>query len=141
MIIEEQIVIDADCRKIWTIFTDLTCWPDWNHVIRNVRCNEQCLARGKVLSCFFRPYVFPVRVHIEVEESVPCERVVWSVHKKGFSARHEFLFESHHNGVLITSREVFTGVMVRLFGHLFPVKRMRALTVAFLRDLKTASEK
>jgi hypothetical protein len=66
--------------------------------------------------------------------------VIWSVRKKGFFANHEFLFQRQDQGILVTSRETFTGLLVILFGFLLPKKRMRALTITFLKDLKTASE-
>ncbi len=140
MVIEESITINADVEKIWKVFTDLSCWNNWTSVIRDVCCNEQCLTRGKSLTCCFSPFSFPINVKIEVEQLIPHQCVIWSVRKKGFFAHHEFLFQRHENGTLIISKEMFTGVFVRRFSFLLPKKRMRMLTKTFLRDLKKASE-
>jgi len=140
MVIEESILINTDLEKIWKVFTDLTCWNNWNSVITNACCDDQCLAHGTVITCCFRPFSFPINAQIKVNKVVPNECVTWSVRKKGFFANHEFLFQRKEQGIMVTSRETFTGLLVRLFGFLFPKKRMRALTTAFLNDLKMASE-
>ena len=140
MVIEERILISADSEKIWKVFTDITCWNNWNSVIRDACCDDQCLYHGTVITCSFRPFSFPISARIEVEEVIPNECVTWSVRKKGFFAYHEFLFQKQEKGVLVTSRETFNGLLLRFFRFLLPRKRMRALTAAFLKDLKTASE-
>ena len=140
MVVEERILINADLEKIWTVFTDLTCWNNWNSVIRDACCDDQCLAHGTVLTCCFRPFSLPVSAQIKVEKIIPNESVRWSVRKKGFLAHHEFLFQRQEQGILVISRETFSGLFVRLFGFLLPEKKMRALTTTFLKDLKMASE-
>jgi len=140
MVVEERILINADLEKIWTVFTDLTCWNNWNSVIRDACCDDQFLAHGTVITCCFRPFSFPINAQIKVEKIIPNKSVRWSVRKKGFLAHHEFLFQRLKGGILVISRETFTGLLVRLFGFLLPEKRMRALTTTFLKDLKMASE-
>lgn len=140
MVIEERILISADLEKIWKVFTDLTCWNKWNSVIRDACCNDQCLDNGTVITCCFRPFSFTIKARIDVETVIKHECVTWSVRKKGFLAYHEFLFQRHEKGVLVISKETFTGLLVRLFCFLFPKKRIRALSATFLKDLKMASE-
>lgn len=140
MIIQESIFINAKMDKVWKIFTDLTCWKDWNTVISNVCSNEKCFTCGGEILCCFRPFLFPVKTKIKVEEVIPYERIVWSAQKRGSSARNEFSFQSNERGVLVTSRETFTGFLVRAFGFFLPKRRMHTLIHAFLKDLKTASE-
>lgn len=140
MVIEESIIINADLGKVWETFTDLTCWKDWNTVMRNVCSDKKCITPGSELRCNFRPFFFPVKIEIKVEEVIPYERIIWSARKKGFSARNRFSFQKHKKGVLVTSRETFTGFIVRVFGFFLPVKKMRSMIAAFLKDLKRASE-
>jgi hypothetical protein len=140
MVIEEHILVKADLEKVWKVFTDLTCWNNWNSVIRDVSCDDQCIASGKMLRCQFRPLSFPMSVVIKVEQVIPTQSVIWSVRKKGFLAYHEFLFQRQKNRVLVISRETFSGVLVRLLKFLLPRKRIRMLTNTFLNDLKMASE-
>jgi len=140
MVIEEQILVNADLGRVWKVFTDLTCWNNWNSVIRDVCCDDQYLSHGKTLTCCFRPFLFPINVEVNVEKVIPNQCVIWIVRKKGFIAYHEFLFQRQENGVLITSRETFSGLLVRLFNLFLPRKRMRMFANTFLTDLKMASE-
>ena len=140
MVIEEHILVNAGVEKVWRVFSDLTCWNNWNSVIRDVSCDEQCIETGKILRCHFRPFVFPIRVEIKVEQVIPNQCVTWSVRKKGFLAYHEFLFREQENRVLVTSKETFSGVLVSLLKFLLPRKKIRMLTSTFLSDLKVASE-
>jgi len=140
MVIKASIHINANMDKVWETFTDLTCWNDWNTVIRDVYSSEKSLSSGGVLKCCFRPFLLPVNVKIEVEEVVPYESIVWSAKKRGLSARNTFFFEKYKGGVTVTSRETFKGSLVSFFGFLLPKKRMRTLISTFLQDLKTAAE-
>ena len=140
MIIEEAIAIHAPIEKVWNMFTDLTCWMQWNTVIRNVRSEERCLSNGKEVKCCLRPYIFPIKVRLRVEELIPFELITWSAKKKGLYARHEFIFEKQDSSVLVTSRETFAGLLSKASGAFLPKRKMQALTLRFLKDLKKASE-
>ena len=141
MIIKESLFINAPMKRVWDTFTDLTCWMDWNTVILDVSYEDRCLTNGKALKCCFRPFLFPIRVKIKIEEIRPHDRIIWSARKKGLYAFHEFFFEEVENGILVTSKESFSGLLAAASGFLLPLGRMRSLTRTFLKDLKTASEK
>jgi len=140
MLIEEVITIHAPIEQVWNTFTDLTCWMQWNTVIRNVRSEERCLSNGKEVKCCLRPYIFPIKVKLKVEELIPFELITWSAKKKGLYARHEFIFEKQDSSVLVTSRETFAGLLSKASGAFLPKRKMQALTLRFLKDLKKASE-
>ena len=140
MIIEEAIAIHAPIEKVWNTFTDLTCWMQWNTVIRNVRSDERSLSNGKEVKCSLYPFLFPITVNLRIKELIPHELIVWSARKKGLYARHEFIFGKKDNSVLVTSRETFTGLLSKASGALLPKRKMQALTTRFLKDLKKASE-
>jgi hypothetical protein len=140
VVIKEVIAIHAPIEKVWNTFTDLTCWRQWNTVIRNVRSEESCLSNGKEVKCCLRPYVFPIKVRLRVEELIPFELITWSAKKKGLYALHEFIFEKKDNSVLVTSRETFAGLLSSVSGAFLPKRKMQALTLRFLKDLKKASE-
>jgi hypothetical protein len=112
----------------------------WNTVISDVRSEETCLVHGKAIKCCFRPFFFPIKVQIKIEEMVPNERIVWSARKKGLFAFHEFIFQRKEKGLQVTSKETFSGLLASASGFLLPEKRMRSLTKTFLKDLKKASE-
>jgi hypothetical protein len=141
MLIEESVIIHSPLQKVWDTFTDITCWKDWNTVLRNVspEKTEILTEGGKVRFCIY-PFSFPVYFEPVIDEVIPHKRVVWSSGVYGLSARHEFVFEEVENGTLATSREVFKGFPVKALRFLFPRSRLRELTVAFLKDLKRAAE-
>jgi len=140
MVIRESITINATMKKVWRMFTELTCWMEWNTVMRNVCSDEKCLTYGDNLKCSFRPFLFPIKITIKIEGVVPYKHIVWSAKKRGLSARHEFFFQEHEKGVLVISTETFTGFLTKASGLLLPVRKMRTLTRTFLGDLKKASE-
>jgi hypothetical protein len=140
MIIKESVHINTSIKKVWNTFADLTRWMHWNTVIRDVNSDEKHLTRGKDIQCCFRPFLFPIKVRIRIEEIRPYDRIVWSARKKGLFALHEFFFEGSEKGVLVTSKETFTGLLVSTAGFLLPLQRMKSLTKTFLKDLKKASE-
>lgn len=140
MIIKESIHINAPMEKVWQTFTDLTRWTEWNTVMSDVVCDDRCLIKGKDIICCFRPFLFPVKVNIRIHEVVPFDRVVWTAQKKGLFAFHEFFFHEEGNGVLVTSKETFSGVLSSAGGILLPEKKIRDLTKTFLKDLKKALE-
>jgi hypothetical protein len=141
MIIKESIAIHAPMEKVWQTFTDLTRWTEWNTVMSDVVSDDSCLLNGKDIRCYFRPFLFPVKVKIKIHEIVPFNRVVWSAQKKGLFAFHEFFFQDAEKGVIVTSKETFSGLLSSAGGILLPEKRMRDLTKTFLKDLKKASER
>ncbi len=142
MVIEESIIVHASPQKVWETFTDLTCWKNWNTVLRNVSPDKtEILTKGgKVRFCIY-PFSFPVYFEPLIEEVVPFKRVIWSSGVYGVSARHEFVFEDIKNGMLVRSREAFKGFPVKVLSFLFPEWRLRELTRTFLKDLKKAAEK
>jgi hypothetical protein len=140
IVFEESMLINANIEKVWEIFTNLTCWKDWNTVMRNVNSDEKYLSNGGKISCSLRPFLLPVKTKIMVEEVIPHKSIVWFAKKKGFSARNKFTFQGNEKGVLVTSRETYSGLLVRSFGFILPKRKMQNLIKTFLRNLKTASE-
>ena len=140
MVIEESILINAKMDKVWETFIDLTCWKDWNTVMRNVSSVEKYLSHGGKISCSFRPFLLPIKATIRVEDVIPLKHIVWCANKKGLSARNKFTFQSNERGVVVTSKETFSGTLVRFLVFLLSKRKMRTLIKTFLRDLKNASE-
>jgi len=140
MLIEESVLINADIKKIWRIFTDLTCWAEWNTIATKAACRTGRIEEGMRFTFSIRPFSVPVTVRPKIVEVVPAEKIVWSGSKFGIFSRHEFLFQQASNGVLVTSRETFRGVQLLLARRTFPRKTIRELTINMLQDLKRAAE-
>lgn len=140
MVIEESILIKADIATIWDVFTDLTCWKEWNTVARDVASDSGRMKEGSRFRFCLRPFAVPVHLDPVVDEVVEQERVVWSGSKFGIASRHEFLFQQAANGVLLTSREEFRGIPLLVGGRPFTAKIARDLASAMLQELKAACE-
>jgi hypothetical protein len=140
MVIEESILINADLAKIWKTFTDLTCWADWNTVTTDAASGSGRLEEGEKFTFCLRPFSLPITVEPKIEEVVPLKKVVWSGARFGISSRHEFLFQQAKSGVLVTSREQFSGLPLLLGGKPLTEKISRDLVVLMLLQLKKACE-
>jgi hypothetical protein len=140
MVIEEAILISADLGRIWQTFMDLTCWANWNTVATDAASDSGSLEQGKTFTFCLRPFSVPIMIEPKIEEVVPREKVIWSGGRFGITSRHEFLFQQARNGVLVTSREYFSGFPLLLGGKPLTEKISRDLVVLMLRQLKKACE-
>ena len=141
MIIEESILIKADLKEVWDTFANLTCWEGWNTIIRDVESEVKYIETGCRLICNFRPFFFPINVAIHVKEVKSSESISWRVEKPGLLAEHIFYFKKIKDGVLVTSKETFSGFLVRNAKFIVPKQKIISLTKTFLNDLKKASER
>lgn len=139
MEITDEIFINAPIKKVWEIFTNVSCWKNWNTVMSGIDSDENYLVNSKNVKCNFHVFMFPIKIKIEVEEVSKYEKIVWSAKKGGLNARHEFTFKKHKNGVIVKSREIFSGLIAKRY--FVPQKKIKNLTSTFLQDLKRASEK
>lgn len=141
MVIEESIFIHADIDTIWKTFTDLTCWADWNKVVRDVMSDSGRLTEGERFTCCIRPFLVPITLNPRIESVVPAQSIVWTGSKFGIFSRHEFLFQQLTNGVKVTSREVLRGLRLLFAGTVFTEGLVRRLNIEMLNDLKNACER
>ena len=141
MIIEESVIIHGHIREVWQCFTDVTCWKDWNTVIKYVPAAEpEPFAEAKTIKFCIRPFLLDLYFEPMIEEIILHERIVWSAKKCGITARHEFLFREVNDGVLVISRETFSGLPGAVLRLLLLTSRLRKLKVCLLGDLKQALE-
>jgi hypothetical protein len=140
MIIEEAILIRAPVEKVWEIFTDLSCYNEWNTVMENPSAEYPHMREGMKFRCALRPFAFPVFIEPFIAEFIPRGKIVLTGSKFGITARHDFIFAGSEQGTTVTSRESFGGITFLVFGFIFPSWRIRELTRALLNDLKKAAE-
>ncbi|MCX8030980.1 MAG: hypothetical protein N3A59_05305 [Thermodesulfovibrionales bacterium] len=140
MIVEDTILIKANLDVEWTTFTDLTCWKDWNNVIKNIISEDKYIVTGSCFYCNFIPFFFPIRLKVDIKEVKYKHKVVWCTNSLGMFAEHTFLFKDTSEGVVVRSSEIFYGYLVEWAKFLLPKKRLYFLTKKFLNELKKASE-
>ena len=91
--IEESVLIDAPREVAWRMFTDLTCWADWNSVLTGVRtAPDASLAGGEGFFCRLQPFGFPIPFAVRVELADAPSRLLWVAERWGVRGRHWFLF-------------------------------------------------
>jgi uncharacterized protein YndB with AHSA1/START domain len=141
--IEVAIDIAAPVERVWEAFTDLRSWRHWNSVLRCVpTAGAARLAEGARFRCSIRVFPLPTSFDVTVVDIVPYRRLVWVTRWLGIDARHRFVCSPQADGgVRMTSRERFGGRTMAVLGPLFPVWRIRQLTLALLQDLKAAAER
>lgn len=140
MLVEESIVIHASLQKVWDTFTDLTCWADWNTVLKDIASPSSGIEAGSSFTCTIRPFFFPIHIKPNIEEVVPLEKVIWTGEKFGVISRHEFLFTETPEGVLVTSKEELDGSPGGKLGMLFTHGKVTEMTKKLLNDLKEEAE-
>lgn len=140
MLIVESVLIKADMARVWTTFTDVSCWKDWNRTTCDASAASGRLREGEKIGFCLRPFAVPVTIEPVIKEVAKHERVVWSGSRFGVRSRHEFLFQQVANGVLVTSREKFTGLPLLLGGAPLAEKIGRELVAKMLQELKAACE-
>jgi len=141
MQIEHSIVIKSDISRVWKIFTDLTCWKHWSTVLGDSSSEAATLTEGKSFKFCIRPFALPIHVEPAVDELIPGKRIVWSGEKYGIHARHEFIFTESDTTVHVLSREIFTAPNVRKLLFHIPQKKLHALAIKMLHELKEEAEK
>ena len=140
MTIEESVRIKADIGRVWETFIDLTCWAEWNTVLRDVPDGHDRLREGESFRCSLSPFAFSIEIRPLIVEVLKHRKIVWKSRRFGISARHEFLFRKIGGGVKVISREELKGIPLAVSGMLFPKWKIQELTRTFLEDLRNASE-
>lgn len=126
--------VDMPCDELWSVFTNVARWPEWNPCMRWARVSEGRLSTGATLTWVFNPirrwypYLLPARATIEsVDER---RRVTWEVRFPGFHALHSYLFDDAPLGARFGSWEIAEGSMYRL---------LRPFWLAHFRFVRDAS--
>jgi|Deesub1362A_J573_1020465.scaffolds.fasta_scaffold16738_2 uncharacterized membrane protein len=141
MIIEEAVLINADIKKIWELFSNLNTWPGWNSVLRNIDNHKECRIESiGSFQCRISLFSIPINFKVVIEEVLPLKKIVWRSSKFGIYSRHEFLFEDLGENVKVASIETLNGPSIKISGPLFPGWKIKGLTKKMLEDLKVAAE-
>ena len=141
MIIRKEIDIRAPLSVVWSVFSRMEDWREWNSV-----CRECCYIDGDAMAlgaCFtfkVAPLLFPMRVNPRIIKCEPGREVVWEGGRFGVHAEHTFRFSDQNGVVRVLSEEAFNGPLL-IFGRILGVpQRLHRLTGQFMQALKQHAE-
>ena len=105
-----ELRIHADCHRVWTQFTDVTKWPDWFVLTKDVVIvsPNRAVGQGAVLHL----KIFGTPITTRLDEFVPESRIGWT--PKGDdeakpSHYHNWRFVPKEGGCLVVTEEAGIG--------------------------------
>ncbi len=136
-----SIDIQAPAEDVWAALTDLPRFREWNPFIREA--SGQTRSGGKVRVRVKPSRAVPLVFHADVLRcDEPCE-LHWRGHFLApwlATGDHTFTLEAHDGeGVHFVQREVFSGLLPRVFGRLLERETLRGFQ-AMNRALKARVE-
>lgn len=143
MLIKKEIIINADVKKVWKIFSDLEKWPEWSgYILKTKWISKEKWQPNAMFSQTtkgFGPvnqFVSKVKL-IKVE---PYKTIAWTGSRKLISGTHTFEFREVKNNTKVLNSEYFKGVLEPILGHLIKPK-FEFYFEQFLDGLKKEAEK
>jgi hypothetical protein len=141
MQIREEIEIHAPLPTVWNIFSCIEEWEHWNTVCRSCCYMEgSALTAGSCIAFTIHPFSIPIRITPKVIRCTPGKELVWEGSRLGVHAKHRFLFREEKDRVILTSIEVFRGLMARLSRLVLVPSRLHQLTRELLEAVKEEAE-
>lgn len=116
---ESSVTIDAPAQRVWEILTDTTSWPQWDPNCERIEGDGS--VTGSRIKVFTR--LKPgVGFRVQVQEVVPHQRLVWGAGMPFglFKGERTFTLEPDGARTHFTTREVFSGPMLKLIGRSIP---------------------
>jgi len=108
-IARHEIIINADCKKIWELLTNINQWTVWHPNI-----SESKLEGRFEPGVTFRWKSDGTAILSTLQEVKPQRRLSWTGKVIGTQAIHVWILEPQENGVLVRTEESFDGWLVRL---------------------------
>ncbi len=143
MLIKKEILIDADIKKVWKIFSELEKWPQWGGYIITTRWiskgkwkkNSKFLQIVKGFG-FIKKFISNPKI-IEIKQ---CRIIKWAGTRKFIKGVHTFKFNKIGNKTKVTNIEYFEGLLAPI---LFPFikSNFEQYFEQFLKGLKKEAEK
>lgn len=106
---EATITIGASRDIVWSLMADVAGWPTWNTDITEAAI-EGTLARGARIVWKSGPGT----IRSKVADVVPRERLSWTGSLLGIKAIHVWVLATEGGDTVVTTRESWDGLPVRL---------------------------
>jgi hypothetical protein len=141
MIVQAEIEIRAPLPAVWTVFSQMERWREWNTVCNGCGYVEgDRMAPGACIAFTVKPMIFPVRVAPRIVRCEPQREVVWEGGRFGIRAVHTWRFHEIPERTRLESVEEFRGALLRA-ARLFNLPgRMHELTTRLLEQIKRQAE-
>lgn len=143
MLIQKEIIINADIKDVWEIFYDLERWPEWSSYI----IETKWITKGKwEKGCKFIQVVkgFGIIKKFQsksiIKEVKPYNTVTWYGTRKWIMGTHTFKFQKIKNKTKVKNFEYFSGFAAPLLFPFFK-NNFNLYFKQFLYGLKKESEK
>ena len=143
MIVQKEILIDANMEKVWKIFSGIGEWHKWSGCIINAEwtLGDKWKPESEFLQTvkgfgIIRQFDSKVRLL----ESEPCKKVTWRGTRKLISGTHTFEFLRMRNKTKVLNFEHFKGPLAPLLFPMFK-NNFEHNFEQFLAGLKRESEK
>ncbi len=138
---QSDIAVNAPGERVWAVFADAVRWPQWSPVCTEVWGDLDSLwATGAHLGFRLRMAGRRVPFLVEIIESDPPHRVVWSSTKFTVTAKRTFTFTPVAGGTRVTDRKEFSSTALPV-GLWYPRRVIRTMTERWLGDMKAEAER
>ena len=134
VIAHHEIAIDASLDVVWELFVDVEAWPSWNPDITSV-----VLERPIAAGASFRWETVGISIRSTIYAMTERAMLLWGGPTVGILGVHQWLFIETADGVLVRTRESWTGEPVEA-DIASAQDQLDASIVSWLRYLKTAAE-
>ncbi|MGV2986765.1 SRPBCC domain-containing protein [Vibrio sp. E150_011] len=111
--VQNDIIIPAECGKIWQCIVRAPCWPHWPHrrtAIQIIRGNSQELQKGTVFNWVTKTKQF----NCTVVEYTPFERIAWRGKTGDVDMYHAWLLSPCSKGCRVLTESTQRGGMTWL---------------------------
>ncbi len=136
--VEKSLAINAPIQELWRQILDVGSWPSWKSFITATKAPTDEFKVGTTFNMSIRvkgPISFPTPVRVTCHE--PPHKVAWTGGLPGLTMSvHTFELREEDGKTVVTSREEFTGVLVRLMLLLLTPRDMEKLHDDWLIAIK-----
>jgi hypothetical protein len=141
MLIREEIEISAPISIVWTVFSRVGQWDDWNTACQSCHLiSGEEMAAGACFSFVVRPFTLPIKVNSQIIKCEPGQEVVWKGERLVIHAVHTWMFREVDGVVTLNSHEEYSGPLLWLARLILVPGRLHHLTKELLVSIKQEAE-
>ena len=123
MLIKKEILINANVKKVWSVFSKLEDWPKWSgYVIKTKWLSKDKWEKDSEFMQVVKGFAFvrTFQSNPKILKIKPYNIVIWTGTRKLVRGLHIFKFQKVDNKTKVINIEHFTGVLAPF---LFPLMK------------------